>query len=706
MSQGWARRVGRSVARAARLLAKKVLRQPVRTASERQKTPARPPKPAPNRTTPHQNTKQIRTVGEVREALGLDESALQGIKDTDAFTWINNSPKGTSPGTLLFLPRPRQQKVEEALRRGATMFVASRLLLDGDGKPLPTLIHSQPGEAYIETLAHVRSRHDLQVIAITGSIGKTTVKEMVRLVCQTHFRTLASERNANVLRYIGIYVQRLRPSTQVYIQETGVTRPGFVEKGSRVLQPTAFVITNLGFDHLGDFGGDRQALLSDKLSHERHLPEDGVAFVNLDDPTLKSISLDHRIIWYSEANTEADYYATNVREDNGRILFNIVDRAEESSTPVILNTFGVHNVSNAVAAYAVGRWLRVPPSKIARGLAVYSGKGTRQNLAQMGSQRVLVDCFNASEAATLSTAKSLDAMNVENGGRRILVLADLDDKMGEVTEETHRRTGATLAAKSNADLIALFGKHAGWIAEEARAAGKNVFHTLDRAEFHSYLDREIQPTDVLAFKGGQQMAMSLTVDWLFGTDFVLDDGDELEERSVVVDRPEGRYRLVEEYGAVFARMTGKDAATSITVEPAVEGQPTLMVGRYACAQSQLIKAEIPPPVISLAKGAFYRSESLVEVTLPETLKMIGTGAFRGCSALETVNIPDGVSTINNFAFRSCSSLRTLTLPKSVAALGKGVFMGCKNLEVRLPKGSQLAAKYPEVFADVTVTYYA
>lgn len=161
---------------------------------------------------------------------------------------------------------------------------------------------------------------------------------------------------------------------------------------------------------------------------------------------------------------------------------------------------------------------------------------------------------------------------------------------------------------------------------------------------------------------------------------------------------------VGEYGAIFSALKDKEADRAVRVQSEVDGQPVLMVGRYACARSQLLTAEVPPPVISLARGAFYLSEELVEVVLPDTLKMIGIGAFRDCRSLERVNVPSRVSRVDNSAFRACTSLRTLTLPESVTALGTGVFAECVDLEVWLPEGSVLVEKYPEVFADVKVSY--
>src|SRR5699024_4367797 len=108
------------------------------------------------------------------------------------------------------------------------------------------------------------------------------------------------------------------------------------------------------------------------------------------------------------------------------------------------------------------------------------------------------DCYNSSEVAITTTADALQALSVDGNGRRIYVVADIDDKLGDITEEVHRRVGRELATRTEIDRFYLFGPHAAWIAEELRSRGRDVFDTVDRNDLHEALKIDLTDHDVVA----------------------------------------------------------------------------------------------------------------------------------------------------------------------------------------------------------------
>ncbi|RCS60379.1 hypothetical protein CIK77_10295 [Microbacterium sp. JB110] len=591
--------------------------------------------------------------------------------------------------------------VDRLLERGIRAFVADAPVHDSSGKSVPCLVHPDPRRAFETLCAWVARQHDATTIAVTGSVGKTSTKEMVRRVCETTFATLFNEGNQNSVAQVGRYVQELSSRTEVYVQETGAAEPGRIESEARILRADAFIMTNIGVNHVGDYGGRQDLLLADKLSHDRFMPDDGIAFVNVDSPGLQELPLRHREIRYGMSE-DADYRAVDIDESDGEVRFTIVEAATGERTPVVVNAIGRHNVGNAVVAFAIGRWLQIPVEKIVEGIAAYEGEGLRQNLDVIGGRRVLVDCYNASEVAIGSTADALQALSVADGGRRIYVVADIDDKLGDITEEVHRRVGEELADREHIDRFYLFGHHAAWIAEELRARGRDVWSTTDRDELTAALRDDLTPEDVVAFKGGQQMALSITIDALFGTSFVLADGDVLEKRGTSVDVGDVVYRIIDEYGAELRKVWPESGLTEVDVVPAVHDTPVYMIGRSACSRTSLQRVRIPEPVRTLARAAFFQARSLVSVELPQSLRNIGPSAFNGCSSLREVIVPDGVTTIGHRAFYRCTGLERLVLPASVRTIDAEAFARCNGLTIESPAGSFAEAHVREQYSAMKI----
>lgn len=584
--------------------------------------------------------------------------------------------------------------------RGVCAFVSDGPIRAASGAPVPYIHHPDPKGAYEDVCEWLAGLYDATTIAVTGSIGKTSTKEMLQRVCSTSRSTLYSAKNQNGVGQVGRHIQKLTDKTEVFIQETGAGRPKLVERSARLLKADAFVITNIGLNHIGNYGGSQDRLLADKLSHDEHMPDHGIAFVNFDDPKLREVSLKHRIVSYGVDSRDTDYWAENITEANGEVRFTIVEASNGTRTDALVRSWGRHNVSNAVASYAVGRWLKIPPYKIVKGIASYKGEGLRQNLTEVNGRRILVDCYNSSEVAIGTTADALESLNVESHGRRIYVLGDIDDKLGNITEEVHRRVGKDLADRTGIDKFYLFGKHAAWIAEELQSQGRDIVATVDRDELHAALREDLTGDDVVAFKGGQQMALSITIDRLFGTSFILSDGDVLEKRGIDVNDGNVKYRIIDEFGAELRKVRPDSGLTELIVAPSQNGEPVYMIGRAACAGTELQRAVIPSPVRTLAPAAFYQVSSLKQITLPPTLVTIGSSAFNGCSSLSEVIVPEGVTTIGSRAFYRCTGLRRVVLPGSIRTIEPEVFTHCESVTVECPAASFaesfIRSEYPQI----------
>lgn len=626
----------------------------------------------------------IATAHDLLGRLGAQPAPDWVLPDGLSFSRVAIATKGVTQDTLFVRDSVSPTSADAMVRRGVAAFLSRTPVRSADGGALPTFLHDDPRSVLVEILRTRRSEQGAKAIGITGSIGKSTVKNMLARISESRFRTFASPGNANMFGSVVRHIQRLAPDTEVFIQETGAYEPGAVTASSGALDADAFILTGIGFNHVGDYGNDKQALLSDKLSYDQTSKAGAPGFVNLDDPILRDIDFHHPVVWYSVDNPRADYFAQSLVVGDGTLTFEVVESSSSITTPVVLNTHGAHNVQNAVVSFAVGRWLGLSSDEIAQALGKYKGTDTRQNLVKLGSNRVLVDCYNASEGAIASTTDALRTLRPGPGGQRILVLADIDDKLGDFTEEIHRRVGARLSQQDDIDLIAMYGDHMASAADEAERMGLQVFHTTQRSELHDWLKRSVGRSDVVAFKGGQHKSLATSIDQFFGSDFLLSDSEELRRRSHQVSKRGLQYRIVSDYGAVLTGIPAE--AHAPMVRSHIEGVPVQMVGPYAMARTHVSLAVIPEPVQTIARGAFYRCRDLTSVVLPETLRFIGEGAFRDCTALERLILPDSVTDIRDRAFKGCVNLREVHLPASIEYLADDAFAGCPNLVVPNPEG--------------------
>lgn len=634
--------------------------------------------------------------------LGVDlPEVLDEAKDRKATIIAGTAPM-CEPGCIYFVNKGigdafHARNVRKAFAAGAFCVFSRRPVKSEDGALLPCIPVEEPSEALIKVLAACNDQRAVKTIALTGSIGKTSAKEMLHLVSAVKYKTVYSRNNQNGFGQVVRWRQRLPKDTEVFIQEAGMSKPGSIDRAGRILAPDAFVVTNIGLNHVGYFGGKQENILAEKLNLDKHASKDAVGFVNWDDPLLREAQYCHRVVSFAVGNKDADFYAEDIVEKNGQIRFNAVEKKTGEKTPVLLNVVGRHNVGNALTALAVGCWLGIPKKDAAKALEAFEPKGTRQNLVWLGGQHVYIDCYNASEGAIASTVATMNTIDVPEGGKRILVLGDIDDKLGERTEEIHRRVGVNLAKAPGVDLLLAFGAHAAWAAEEAAKGGKETLATEDRNQLEAWIHEHMAPEDLIAFKGGQQMMLSRTIDNIFGTALHMLDTDVTRKIGKTVTVGGKKFCLIDEYGAVFQGDASKQSCVEIPEE--VEGQPVRMVGALSFSGSNAASVIIPEPVRTIARNAFIKCANLREVKLPSTLECIESGAFNSCKALKEIRLPEGVATIGKRAFYA-RKISKVYLPESVKSIDKEAFFDHAGLKIECPAGSYAAKHIKENYRSV------
>ena len=387
-----------------------------------------------------------------------------------------------------------------AFDRGATGVLVSAPSIDAP--PHRPVIRVQDTLRAFHRLARgIRDRQRLRVVGITGSVGKTSTKEMAAAVAAKAFRTARSPENQNTEIGIPLVLANIPVDREVAVLEMAMRGPGQIRELVEIAGPEIGVVTNIGESHL-DFFPSREALAAAKGELIEDLPPHGYAILNADDA----------LAWGLRARTRARVLSFGlergeVRGEAVRALplhgtrFSLVTPSGRAE--VSLRVPGRHAVQNALAAAAVGVALGIDAARIAAGLAEAPAVPMRLEIVRLGGTILLSDVYNSSPQ---SMTAALDVMDEVDGAPRVVVLGDMKE-LGAHAVEAHRRVGRE-AAHRRIDLLVAFGPLAADLAAAARAeGGPRVVHTERLEEVVDLLHRTLISGSVVLVKGSRAMAM-------------------------------------------------------------------------------------------------------------------------------------------------------------------------------------------------------
>lgn len=346
-----------------------------------------------------------------------------------------------------------------------------------------------------------RSRFSIPVVGVTGSVGKTTTKEMLALALSVERDVMKTEGNFNSQLGVPLTVFRLLPEHDIAVIEMGMSQ--FEEMGrlAQVAKPTCAVMTNIGISHIENLKS-QQNIRAEKLHITDSFTKDSVLFLNGGDPLLAELkgTLSCRTVFFG-LEPWCDVTAENIISHGGITEFTAVSR--EFCVPVTLPVPGEHNVLNALAALAVAQYLGVSPLRAAERLQTYSPPSMRQQIHRVGEITVIDDSYNASPDSMRSSVNIL--MDLKGSGRAIGVFADMLE-LGEYSRQAHFDAGA-YAASRGVDALFVVGEQAqeirwGAISAEAHLP---VFSFLSNEEALEKLKTYLKPGDVVIVKGSRGM---------------------------------------------------------------------------------------------------------------------------------------------------------------------------------------------------------
>ena len=395
--------------------------------------------------------------------------------------------------------------VGKAVESGAAAAVTERQVED-----FPCIVVESTRKALLDIAAFYRSRFSPVLVGVTGSVGKTTTKEMIALVLSEKYKTLKTQGNFNNEIGLPKTLFGLDSSYEAAVIEMGMSHFGEIDRLSKTAKPTVGVITNIGFSHIENLGS-QEGILKAKLEILEGMPEDAPLVVNGDDKLLAPLkdALERPVYTYGIENDGSDFQVVNIREENGGSFFEIA--FDGSLTKIELPCIGRHNIMNAAAAFCIGILNGLTPEEIAAALKKYKPDGMRQNIVKKGEQTVIIDCYNASPDSMRASLSVLS--DIEGSGRRIAVLGDMLE-LGEASCKLHTMVGE-MAAGSKADKIFCFGGDAEYIAKKASELGKDTFFTADKEELTEKIREYIKAGDIILFKASRGMKLEEVIERLY-----------------------------------------------------------------------------------------------------------------------------------------------------------------------------------------------
>jgi len=420
----------------------------------------------------------------------------------------------TMQGNDLFVPIIGERVdahnyIEQAFKNGAAAAFTSRKLDDRVlNSPGKTVIEvSDTIKALQDLGAYYRLRYEIPVIGVTGSVGKTSMREMIGLALSASYQVFRTSGNLNSQVGVPITLSRLTHKDEIAVLELGMSEPGEMEVIAKIARPSMAVITNIGLAHIEQLG-TQENICTEKLKIQEGLEAGGILFLNGDDKILrtKKARPGFHTIYFGTSDI-CEYRVVDIHEQNGFPAFRMVHKDERVS--VELPVFGQHNILNAAAALAVSKENGVPMEKAALALKTYQGFGGRQQIYVKNGITIIDDSYNASPDSMKAGIEVLTSLLLP--GKKIAVLADMLE-LGAESARYHYEVGEYLAKQKIHELVTI-GLRAKEIAQAVKDHNVAIKVTVvnSNEEAASYLFHVLEAGDGVLFKGSHSMKLETIV---------------------------------------------------------------------------------------------------------------------------------------------------------------------------------------------------
>lgn len=440
-----------------------------------------------------------------------------GIGDFEISEIVIDSRKAGA--NMLFVPIAGENNdghdfIGNAFEKGADVVITHRDIPSIPGKTIIRVANTRI--ALGDIAAYYKQKYNLPTVAITGSVGKTTTKDMVSAVLAMKYNTLKTQGNYNNDIGLPLTIFNLGEKHRMAVLEMGMSSKGEISYLANIARPDVAIITNIGMSHIEKLGSQENIYLA-KMEICDNFDERNLLILNGDDKFLQKKIDKCRCLTYGINNKDCDLVAEDIKDfgiEGTKFSVMINGKKEE----FYIRVPGVHNIYNALAAILCGMHYEVNLEDIRDGIREFQLTNMRMEIRNAGAITIIDDCYNASPDSIRAALKVLGALSTK---RKIAVLGDVLE-MGDFAEKELYKLGTEI---SDIDLLVTVGDIAGFIAKGADFAGlSNIasFKTVDEAL--DYLLKQVVEGDGVLVKASRGMHFEQITDAL-KTEFGDDDFD-------------------------------------------------------------------------------------------------------------------------------------------------------------------------------------
>lgn len=453
------------------------------------------------------------------EVLGIEEivNASKGklmnpVQDL-AVSGVSIDSRSINPGDMFIAIRGENfdghDFICKAIENGAVLVVSHKQL---EGCSTPYVLVEDTLKALHDIAGYYRSKFKIPFVAVTGSAGKTTTKDMIASVLSEKYNVLKTEGNFNNAIGLPLTLFKLQYSHDIAVLEMGMNSPGEIRLLSGLVRQSVGVISNVGTAHIEKLGS-RENILRAKLELFSYFNSASTAVINGDNDMLATFDTDkYRVLRYG-LNKDNDIYACGIKEKGeAGIDFTVFMEGVPESFTVLLP--GMHNVYNALSAIAVARLFGMEAEDIRKGLLSFKPSKMRMDIINLESGVKLInDVYNANPESMKAAIDVLQSL--KSNGRSICILGDMLE-LGDLSSKEHYEIGR-YAVLSGVDILIAVGSFSEDMKRGAQASGMNsdnIYAFPATEAVIKSLEAIIKPFDVVLLKGSRRMKMEVIVNYL------------------------------------------------------------------------------------------------------------------------------------------------------------------------------------------------